>query len=568
MHNILSRNPTQAVLALAGVLFAAVLVTALFVGGDVVIVGMIAGSFLGLGVAMYRGSDRLAEVGAATALIGQAIGLTAAFQGHPWQVDTHMVYFALLACLIVLRSIPAILMATVVTAVHHLSLSFFLPALVFPSGELMENLARTVFHAVIVLMETGVLVVTVVLLKRLDQEAQKQHAELTESVHRSQRAGEEAEKARQAAEAMQEQAKADQARTEQLLREAKEAEKLRVDAEAERLSAQEKTEQIVRATAEEQAEVVGRIRDAMHQLKGGDLTTRIDGQLPEAYRDVAVAFNEAVAALDATVGQVSVQAEDMQAQVLGIASATADLAKRTESQAQMLRESSEGLEELTRVVSKTEDTVKEADASAQSAQSSARSSETVVTETSKAMSAIQTEAEEISQIVKVIDEIAFQTNLLALNAGVEAARAGDAGRGFAVVASEVRALAQRSSESATNIRGLIERSGQQVEAGSAKIEETVGSLNAVLEAVLEITARTGKIAEGAQEQTSGISELNRKVAHLDNTTQQNAAMFEETSAACTSLQASAERLEALTRKFLISDVRAGDADLALLPLSA
>ncbi|NNL17973.1 MAG: hypothetical protein HKP37_04435, partial [Boseongicola sp.] len=215
---------------------------------------------------------------------------------------------------------------------------------------------------------------------------------------------------------------------------------------------------------------------------------------------------------------------------------------------------SEGLEELTRVVSRTESTVREADESAQTAESNAKSSESVVLATSQAMKAIQSEAEEISQIVKVIDEIAFQTNLLALNAGVEAARAGDTGRGFAVVASEVRSLAQRSSESATNIRGLIERSGQQVDMGSARINETVESLSGVLSAVVEITTKTGKIAEGARDQTIGISELNTRVAQLDTTTQQNAAMFEETSAACTSLEAAASVLQDLTRMFRVSSL--------------
>ncbi len=546
------QDPTKVILALATVLCAVVLAASLVIGANLLASSAISLSFLGSGFLLHRSRTQTRDIGAATALMGQAVAFTAAFQGHSWQIDTHMLFFALLACLILLRSIPAILMGTVITAVHHLSLSIFMPALVFPGGALVENLGRTAFHAVILVMETAVLVATVLVLKRLDAEARRRNAELEKTVSEANQAREEADSARKTAEDTKEQAEAAKSRAENLLREAKDAERLRLDAEAERQALQSEAEKLAQANSAEQAQVVDCIRKAMQSLKAGDLTARIDRDLPEKYSDIGTAFNEAIAVLDATVGEVTAQSEDMQSQVEEIASATADLATRTERQAQMLRESSEGLEELTRVVSNTEDTVREADHSAQTAQNSAKSSETVVSETSQAMHAIQSEAEEISQIVKVIDEIAFQTNLLALNAGVEAARAGDAGRGFAVVASEVRGLAQRSSESATSIRSLIERSGQQVRAGSAKIEETVEALNGVLSAVVEITSKTGKIAEGAQEQTAGISELNQRVAHLDTTTQQNAAMFEETSAACTNLRNAAAVLQELTRRFQVS----------------
>ena len=255
MQKLLLQDPAKPIMVLAVVLFAAVLAGALAVGGDVPTSGVIAGSFLGLGWLLYRMQGLAKEIGVATALMGQAIGLTAAFQGHPWQIDTHMVYFALLACLIALRSIPAILMATVITAVHHLSLSFIMPALVFPSGEMAENLLRTVFHAVIVLMETAVLVVTVLILKHLDVAANQKTAELEESVLQSEKAQKGAEEARQLAEQMQEKAKADQSRTEELLREAKEAGKLREDAENERRAAQEQAEKVLQSTSQDQAVV-------------------------------------------------------------------------------------------------------------------------------------------------------------------------------------------------------------------------------------------------------------------------------------------------------------------------
>lgn len=553
MNRFLPKTPAAAILTLASLICALVLIASVAIGANLPAVCAISLAFLFVGVLLYRSPKHMRDIGAATALMGQAIALTAAFQGHSWQVDTHMLFFALLACLIMLRSIPAIFIATVITAVHHLSFSILMPALVFPGGTLVENLGRTMLHALIVLMETAVLTATVLYLRRLDAEAQDKNRDLKKVIEETNAAKEEAENARAKADEARLHAETTQSRAEQHLQEAKDAERLRIDAEAERKSLQEEVVREAHHNSQEQSQLVDCIRHAMLQLKDGDLTARIGQELPDKFRDIGSAFNEAVDALDETVGQVTAQSEDMQSKILEIAAATAELAKRTEHQALMLSESSEGLEELTRVVSRTEVTVQEADNSAQTAENNAKASEVVVSSTSEAMKSIQSEAEEISQIVKVIDEIAFQTNLLALNAGVEAARAGDAGRGFAVVASEVRGLAQRSSESATSIRRLIERSGQQVENGSRRIEETVESLRGVLSAVVEITARTSKIAEGAHEQTAGILELNDRVARLDNTTQQNAAMFEETSAACTNLETAAATLQNLTRKFRVSN---------------
>ncbi len=555
-------SPPQSILALAGVFFLISTGAALVVQGNILATALISACFLATGAVLYRSNERFRDIGAATALIGQAIALTAAFQGHSWQIDAHMLFFALLACLIILRSIPAVLMATAITAAHHLSFSILMPSMVFPGTEIVENLGRTAFHAITVLVETAVLITAVIMLKRLDQEMQAQNEKLQETATRSEKARNEADAARKRAEAIQEESKAAQRRAETLLQEAKEAEKLRVDAEKDRETAQAEFKREVSESAEAQAKVVSAIRRVMERMRDGDLTTRIDDTLPEGYRDVGIVFNDALTALDAAVSEVAMQSAEMKSQVQEIASATNDLADRTQRQAMMLRESSEGLDELTRVVSKTEETVKEADASAQTAQDSAKSSEAIVSETSRAMDAIQSEAAEISQIVKVIDEIAFQTNLLALNAGVEAARAGDAGRGFAVVASEVRELAQRSSGSATNIRELIERSGERIASGSTKIEETVSSLSTVLSAVFEISSKTGKITDGARKQTAGISELNTRVAHLDTTTQENAAMFEETSAACANLQQAAEALERLTDRFSVSASSTGQKSVA------
>ena len=562
MKRLASLDPQRGILVLATMVALIVATIALAINGNLIATVATSGGFLIVGLLLFRSGEKTRNVGVATALIGQAIALTGALQGHPWQIDAHMLFFALLACLIPLRSIPAILMATAITAAHHLSLALLFPAMVYPGGDLVENLVRTVFHAVIVLLESGILVATVVSLNRMDRDMMDRNAQLEDTLRQSDSARQDAEAARHSAEAVQEQAKADKNRAEALLQESQEAEKQRLAAERQREKTQAEFEEKSKLALDEQTKAVSVIGAAMERIKGGDLTARIGAELPVTYKDIGKAFNEALQAMDEVVSQVAQKTEEMKAQVYEITAATEDLANRTEVQAQVLRESSEGLEKLTQTVSKTEETVREADSSAQLAQDNAKRSEAIVSETSQAMQAIQTEASEISQIVKVIDDIAFQTNLLALNAGVEAARAGDAGRGFAVVASEVRGLAQRSSESATNIRDLIERSGEQVDAGSTKIEKTVASLSDVLSAVQEISDKTNKISEGAHAQTTGISELNQKVARLDSATQQNAAMFEETSAACTNLLQWAETLQQLTASFQVSSQLKGHTKAA------
>lgn len=546
-------NPVNSLLGLSGILALGVVLAAMLIGNPVLVSGSISASFLLAGGVMARSTPMVRDMGAATALIGQAIAFTAAFQAHPWQLDSHMLFFALLACTVVLNSVPALLTATAVTALHHLSFSVLMPTLVFPgTPDLIINLERTVFHAVIVLMETAVLVATVFRVKTLNQQMANRNIELQTSASQALQASEEADRARTSAEAAQAAALKAQAKAEDLLQEAKRDRQKLMDAEQEREATNLKLEQQRAQEAQQQAEVVKIIRHAFSRLQNGDLTTRIDSALPAAYGDLRTTFNEALITLETLVSQVATQAEEMKEQVAAIASSSHDLALRTERQAQTLTNSTTALKQLTKTVQETDETVQEAYGLASTAEDSARSSEAVVSETSQAMTSIQTDSQEISNIVKVIDEISFQTNLLALNAGVEAARAGEAGRGFAVVASEVRDLAQRSSSSATDIRGLIERSGSQVETGSVKIQETVKTLSNVIAAVFEFSARIEKISKGARAQSDGIEDLNGRIGELEVNTQRNAALFEETSAACATLEQGATALSNMTASFKLS----------------
>ncbi len=214
-----------------------------------------------------------------------------------------------------------------------------------------------------------------------------------------------------------------------------------------------------------------------------------------------------------------------------------------------MAETASALDELTATVKRTADGAKQANTAVIQARADAEKSGDVVHQAVTAMGGIENSAQQISQIIGVIDEIAFQTNLLALNAGVEAARAGDAGKGFAVVASEVRALAQRSAEAAKEIKALISASAAQVKEGVDLVGQTGEALGRIVGQVAEISGLVSSIAASAQEQATGLTEVNTAVNSMDQVTQQNAAMVEESTAASHSLVQEANQLTALLARF-------------------
>ena len=302
----------------------------------------------------------------------------------------------------------------------------------------------------------------------------------------------------------------------------------------------------------ERALVANSIGAGLAKLADMDLTYRMTSDIPEAYCKLQIDFNAALEQLEKTVQGLKGSTQGINSGTQEISNASDDLSRRTEQQASSLEETAAALDQITATVRKTAEGAAQARGVVSTAKTDAERSGEVVRKAIEAMSGIEKSSQQISQIIGVIDEIAFQTNLLALNAGVEAARAGDAGRGFAVVASEVRALAQRSAEAAKEIKSLISASTAQVGQGVSLVAETGKALERIVAQVSEITAAVTDIAASAQEQATGLQQINTAINQMDQVTQQNAAMAEEATAASRSLAQESEQLTSLIIQFQVS----------------
>jgi methyl-accepting chemotaxis protein len=305
--------------------------------------------------------------------------------------------------------------------------------------------------------------------------------------------------------------------------------------------------------ARHQARVVQSVAAGLERLSDGDLAFRLDERFAPQYEKIRGDFNvaveklqDAMKAIAATTYQIHEGADD-------IRSSADAFSQRAERQAAGLQETAAALDEVTATVQRTAEDTTRARSVISAAKAMAESSGEVARNATRAMEGIEGSAKQISQIIGVIDEIAFQTNLLALNAGVEAARAGDAGRGFAVVASEVRALAQRSADAAKEIKALISASMEQVGQGVALVGQTGAAQEKIVAQVVEVTEIVSRIAQSAQEQATGLKEINVAVNELDSATQQNTGMMEESTAASHRLAGEAEELAHLVARFRVED---------------
>lgn len=305
---------------------------------------------------------------------------------------------------------------------------------------------------------------------------------------------------------------------------------------------------------------------SMKALAQGDLTASIDRQFVPSMEQLRQDFNETVERLSTAMRMIAGNSSAIAAGSREIGSAADDFSKRTEQQAASIEETAAALEEITTTVNDSSHRADEAGRLVAKTKSGAEESGIVVRNAVAAMDQIEQSSREISNIIGVIDDIAFQTNLLALNAGVEAARAGEAGKGFAVVAQEVRELAQRSASAAKEIKALINTSSQLVKNGVDLVGQTGRALEEIVVQVSDINSNVAAIVEATKEQATGLKEINQAVNSLDQATQKNAAMVEESTAASHKLAMEAEELRGLLAQFRVNGSTA--TPLRAVPIAA
>lgn len=300
---------------------------------------------------------------------------------------------------------------------------------------------------------------------------------------------------------------------------------------------------------------INHLGEALGRLAEGDLQQRIAGPFPGELEDVRVAFNQTVEKFGAIVTQLCSTSSALRAATSEILTGSKDLAERTAKQASAIQETTAAMEQLSANITQNAKRAETGRANAGSVTTGAREAGEAMELANKAMAEVTEQASKISNIIGLIDDIAFQTNLLALNASVEAARAGEAGKGFAVVAVEVRRLAQSTAGASTEVKGLIERSGAAVAEGGKLVASASGRLDAMLAQVQENAALMESIARANGEQASAITEVSTAMRQMDEMTQHNAALVEETNAAIAQTEQQAERLDDLVEVFDVEESR-------------
>lgn len=300
-------------------------------------------------------------------------------------------------------------------------------------------------------------------------------------------------------------------------------------------------------------QAIAEIKNSIISLSNGDLTTRIENDLGKEFGVLGDAMNDLQDDLNVMISEIRAASDNVFDASSRLTQGSNELSKRTESQAASLEETASAMEELTSTVNQNATSAQEATKLSTNAMNKASAGGDVVNNAIDAMDAIEKSSKKISDIISVIDEIAFQTNLLALNAAVEAARAGEQGRGFAVVASEVRNLAQRSASAAKEIKGLISESVEAVNQGSKLVDNTGQTFSQLVEAVKDVVTIISDISTASTEQATGISEVSRTISQMDAMTQQNSSLVEQTTSSSQAMEEQAKGLQEQVASFTIKN---------------
>ena len=491
---------------------------------------------------------------AVSAMMAEVVALLIATRGNPLQVDIHMAFFAGLALCALMYDIRAIMLGAGLVAVHHLGLGLTMSELVFYGG---GSIGRVALHAILLVLEAGGLIWLTLTTQNL----------LGAVNLKSEEAENEAQKVRELAQSVQAQQQAYGESRGQMLERLESAFGDVVQRAGAGDFGARVTEAFDEPVLNRLAERVNSLVDTVERgigetgrvlsaLARTDLTHRVTGSYEGAFSQLKDDTNAVADRLGAIVGQLIDTSQTLRTATSEILSGSNDLANRTSRQAETIVKTSAQMEALAGTVLGTARETQTASESADRVSQTAQAGGEVMAEANGAMDRIIQSSGKISNIIGMIDDIAFQTNLLALNASVEAARAGEAGKGFAVVAIEVRRLAQSAAEASSEVKKLIEQSATEVSAGTRLVADATAKLNEMLETVRANSTLLRAIASSSREQASSIKEISDAVREMDGMTQHNAALVEQTNAAIEQTEAQAAELDQVVAQFTVADSRA------------
>ena len=495
-------------------------------GADAVGLGALAAAFAAVAVAALKfGGPMVGRAVLLASLQCQVATLLAAFSGHPWQVDIHMYFFAIMGAGIVLVDIGALVAAAAAVAVHHLALNFAAATLVYPGG---SDFFRTVMHAVILIFETAALIFAVVIIQRLFKKTASSVSE----------ANERTEEARAAKERAAQVEAEEKFKRDQMLEDLESvfgevvtsAQNGHLQHRITRQFDEPQFQRLASATNDLIAAVEQSVQSAskaMGEFSKGNLTARMEGQYGGKFAELQNSIRSSGEQLSQIIIDIRGVSESVARSATEITSRGQQGIAQADEQSRQIGDATASMASLAELIAESAEKTAAGERLATQTKNSASEGAQIVKDAVEAMQNISDGSRQIEEIVGVIDSIAFQTNLLALNAAVEAARAGDAGKGFTVVANEVRQLAKRAGDSSREIRELIATSVKQVAQGvqyvdrtGQALDEIAGSVEAITrhaETLHEITSRKSSLVDGMTRQMSGINDVTTRTADLAKT---------------------------------------------------